>query len=77
VARARNLSDTVPVSLSLPKETYDYLTFLAWKGRLGATEADVASHILIERVDELLKSGYHDLEVPKPMVPAVIEPGGD
>lgn len=77
MARAKNLSDTVPVSLSLPKETYDYLTNLAWKGRLGATEADVASHILIERVDELLKSGYHNLEVPKPMIPAPIEPGSD
>ncbi len=77
MARARNLSDTESVTVSLPKETYEYLTYLAWRGRLGATEADVASHILVERVDELLKSGYHNLQVPKPMIAAPINPGPD
>lgn len=64
MSRAKKLSLTVRCSLTLPKQTYDYLTFLANQGRLGATEPEVAAHILIEELDRRLSAGYHRSVVP-------------
>ena len=57
-------SELVPLHLSIPKDNYAYLTLLAKKGRLGADEASVATHILVRDLDAMFTAGYHNLVVP-------------
>ena len=68
MSRAKKLSEPEKLTVSLPKQHYEYLTYLAWQGRLGNTEPDVAAHILIEEIDRRLVSGYHKIEIPKPTI---------
>lgn len=58
MARARNLSEPEQFTISLPKQHYDYLVFLATTGRLGTTVPDVAAQILIRELDAKEESGY-------------------
>lgn len=57
----KKLSDSKSFQVTVPKDTYDYLTNLAKKGRLGATESEIGSLLITRAVDEMLTSGYHDL----------------
>jgi hypothetical protein len=57
----RNLSEPSRFQVSVPKETFEYLTTLAKRGKLGGKEPDVAAFLIVRAVDEMLKSGYHDL----------------
>jgi hypothetical protein len=61
----KNLTKPKGFQVTVPKDTYDYLTLLASKGRLGSKESDVASHIIIREVDAMLRAGYHNLDFPK------------
>jgi hypothetical protein len=65
VTRAKSRSKPEQVTVSLAKQHYDYLTYLATKGFLGTAEHEVAAHILTEELDRRLVSGYHKNEVPK------------
>ena len=58
MARAKNLSEPVQITLSLPKQHYDYLTYLATIGRLGVTESEVAAQMLIRELDAKEEVGY-------------------
>ena len=47
MARPENRSEARPLSLTLPEETFNYLALLATLGKLGRTENEVATHILV------------------------------
>jgi hypothetical protein len=61
VGKKKNLSDPGRFQVTVPKDTFDYLTALAKKGRLGSTEPEVGSFLIVRAVDDMLKGGYHDL----------------
>jgi hypothetical protein len=65
MARPKNRSETRQVTLTLPVETHDYLVLLAELGKLGSSEADVASYLVIREVDMMLAIDYHDKRLPK------------
>jgi hypothetical protein len=47
MARPENRSEARALSLTLPTETFNYLVLLATLGKLGRTENEVATHILV------------------------------
>jgi hypothetical protein len=51
--RPSNLSDPVPLHLKIPKRHYDYMTKLGTEGRLGVTEAEIATHILVRELEDM------------------------
>jgi hypothetical protein len=55
----------VPFQISVPKDTYDYLTHLAKIGRLGGREPDIAAHLVVREVNKMLEAGYHNLAYKK------------
>lgn len=63
--RPRHRSETHPITVSLPAETYDYLVLLASRGKLGPSEQDVAAHILIREVDFMLALDVHSRRIPR------------
>ena len=50
MARPENRSEARALSLTLPLETFNYLALLATLGKLGRTENEVATHILVREV---------------------------
>ena len=50
MARPENRSEARSLSLTLPIETFNYLVLLATLGKLGRTENEVATHILVREV---------------------------
>ena len=59
MARPENRSDARSLSLTLPTETFDYLVLLATLGKLGRTENEVATHILVREAYAMLERGFH------------------
>jgi len=53
-----------PLAVTLPKQAFDYLVYLAEQGRLGPSENDVAAHILVREIDKMLVSKYHEITAP-------------
>jgi len=66
MARPENRSEPRALSLTLPIETFNYLALLAKLGKLGRTENEVASHILVREVYAMHARGFHDLKIPAP-----------
>jgi hypothetical protein len=64
MARPENRSEPRQLSLTLPQETFDYLVLLATRGKLGRTENEVATHILVREAFALHERGFHDQRVP-------------
>jgi hypothetical protein len=64
MARPKNRSEARQITLSLPLQTHEYLVALAQRGKLGVTEQAVAEHILTQRAEEMMASGYHDIKPP-------------
>jgi len=64
VARPENRSDARSLSLSLPTETFNYLVLLATLGKLGRTENEVATHILVREAYAMLERGFHEEKIP-------------
>jgi len=54
------------LSLTLPTETFNYLVLLATLGKLGRTENEVATHILVREVYAMIERGFHEMRVPTP-----------
>jgi hypothetical protein len=63
--RPKNRSKAVPLQVSLPAETHDYLVLLATLGKIATIENDVAVHILVREVRQMQKDGFHKEIVPK------------
>jgi len=66
MARPENRSEARALSLTLPIETFNYLALLATLGKLGRTENEVATHILVREVYEMLADGFHETRIPPP-----------
>ncbi len=64
MARPENRSEAKALSLTLPIETFNYLVLLATRGKLGRTENEVATHILVREVYAMHARGFHDERVP-------------
>ena len=64
MARPENRSEARSLSLTLPIETFNYLVLLANLGKLGRTENEVATHILVREVYSMLARGFHQEKVP-------------
>ena len=49
----------------MPEETFNYLVLLATRGKLGRTENEVATHILVREAYALQQRGFHEQLIPK------------
>ena len=66
--RPKIRSKTQPLTVTLPAEAFEYFVLLAALGKIGATENDVAAHLLVSEYRRLEKDGFHDRRLPKPPV---------
>ena len=66
MARPENRSEARALSLTLPIETFNYLALLATLGKLGRTENEVATHILVRETYAMLERGFHERRIPAP-----------
>ena len=66
MARPENRSDARALSQTLPTETFNYLVLLATLGKLGRTENEVATHILVREVYAMHARGFHEMRIPAP-----------
>ena len=64
MARPENRSDARSLSLTLPLETFNYLVLLATLGKLGRTENEVATHILVREVYAMYEREFHTQRIP-------------
>jgi hypothetical protein len=64
MARPENRSDARTLSLTLPEETFNYLVLLATLGKLGRTENEVATHVLVREVYVMYQGGFHERKIP-------------
>jgi hypothetical protein len=64
MARPENRSEPRALSLTLPMETFNYLALLAKLGKLGRTENEVATHILVREVYAMHARGFHEMKIP-------------
>ena len=58
MARPENRSEARSLSLTLPEETFNYLVLLAGLGKLGRTENEVATHILVRETYAMMERGF-------------------
>jgi hypothetical protein len=66
MARPENRSEARSLSLTLPEETFNYLVLLATLGKLGRTENEVATHILVREVYLMQERGFDQRRIPAP-----------
>lgn len=66
MARPENRSDARALSVTLPTEAFNYLALLATLGKLGRTENEVATHLLVREVYALHARGFHEMRIPPP-----------
>lgn len=66
MARPENRSDARALSLTLPIETFNYLVLLASLGKLGRTENEVATHLLVREAYAMYAARFHDMRIPAP-----------
>ena len=64
MARPENRSEAQPLSLTLPEETFNYLVLLATLGKLGRTENEVATYMLVREAYALHQRGFHGQRIP-------------
>jgi len=64
MARPENRSEARSLSLTLPEETFNYLVLLATLGKLGRTENEVATHILVREVYSMHERGFELRRIP-------------
>ena len=53
------------IRMRVSPRLFDYLTYLARHTLLGASENDVAEHVLTRRLEEMLFAGYHEQRIPR------------
>ena len=63
--RPPNRAGTKAISITVPQRLYDYLTYLAQTTVLGASEAEVATYILTNKVMEMLRERFHEMQIPE------------
>jgi len=81
LAKHKNVRNSIFVRERMPDETddgktklmrvrvsprlFEYLGYLARHTLLGASENDVAEHVLTRRLEEMLFAGYHETRIPR------------
>lgn len=55
MARPKNKSDPVSFEITVPSQTHAYLVELATVGALGWTENGIASQLVIDAVEDLIR----------------------
>jgi hypothetical protein len=63
--RKQNKSGPEQLTVSLSKETYGFLTYMAVNGIIGPSESVIAAHIVTREIDKLKKSDYFSRRVPQ------------
>jgi hypothetical protein len=63
MARPENRSEARALNLTLPEETFNYLVLLATRGKLGRTENEVATHILVREAYAMHQHGFHEQRI--------------
>ena len=53
------------IRMRVSPRLYDYLGHLARHTLLGASENDVAEHVLTRRLEEMLFADYHEKKLPR------------
>jgi hypothetical protein len=51
--------------VSLPLSLINYLNYIAKDSTLGASANDIASHLLVEEVQRLVREGEHERKLPQ------------
>lgn len=64
MARPENRSEAQSLSLTLPLETFNYLVLLASLGKLGRTENEVATHIIVREAYLMQERRFHEQRIP-------------
>jgi hypothetical protein len=64
MARPGNRSEGRALCLTLPSEAFDYLVLLATGGKLGRTENEVATHILVREIYLMIERHFHETRIP-------------
>lgn len=57
-----NKSKPKRFQITVPQDTYDYLTLLAKKGKIATKEADLAAHLVIREVTEMQREKFHEMD---------------
>ena len=58
------LGSPVAKDLTLPEEAFNYLVFFATLRKLGRTENEVASRILVHEAYAMHQRGFHEQRIP-------------
>jgi hypothetical protein len=62
--RKQNKSKPEQLTISVSKETYEYLEYMAIHGILGPSESIIAAHLVTREIDKLKKSDYFSRRLP-------------
>jgi hypothetical protein len=62
--RKQNKSEPEQLTISVSRETYGYLTYMAVNGILGPSESAVAAHLVTREIDKLKRSDYFSRRLP-------------
>lgn len=62
--RPPNKGVPAQLKVTLPQFQHKYLTLLAKRSKIGVTENEIATHVLVREIDNMISRGYHDLELP-------------
>jgi len=76
MARPENRSESRALSVTLPLETFNYLVLLASLGKMGRTENEIATHILVQGVEALIERRVHEPRFYEPRSPGPQGEGG-
>ena len=76
MARPENRSESRALSVTLPLETFQYLVLLASLGKMGRTENEIATHILVQAVEGLIERRVHEPRFHEPRFPTPQGEGG-
>jgi hypothetical protein len=64
MGRAENKSDPKPFQISVSKETWEYLEYMATNGIIGPSESVIASTIVTNEIHQLKKMDFFSKKVP-------------
>jgi hypothetical protein len=64
MARPENRSEPKALTISLPLETFNYLVLLATRGKLGRTENEIATHLVVREAYLMQRDRFHEGHIP-------------
>ena len=65
MVRPSHDGETHSFEVTLSVEYFEYLRVLARKKGLGPSANAVAAYLLTQRIEEMLREKYHDLDIPR------------